>query len=47
MKDAKKGNFTLLDLKIGISVYDQETDQDGIVVQPFSSNNLFFPSVLI
>tara|TARA_Y200000002_G_scaffold23885_1_gene18099 strand:- start:25 stop:1281 length:1257 start_codon:yes stop_codon:yes gene_type:complete len=40
MKDAKKGNFTLLDLKIGISVYDQETDQDGIVVQPFSSNHL-------
>ena len=40
MKDAKKGNFTLLDLKIGISGYDQETDQDGIVVQPFSSNHL-------
>ena len=28
MKEAPKGNFTLLDLKIGISVYDKETDQD-------------------
>ena len=40
MKEAPKGNFTLLDLKIGISVYDKETDQDGVVVQPFSSNHL-------
>ena len=40
MKEAPKGNFTLLDLKIGISVHDKETDQDGVVVQPFSSNHL-------
>tara|TARA_B100001093_G_scaffold486504_1_gene521885 strand:- start:65 stop:1315 length:1251 start_codon:yes stop_codon:yes gene_type:complete len=36
----KQANFQLLDLKIGISTFDQETDQQGMVVQPFSSNNL-------
>ena len=36
----KEANFELLDLKIGISMYDPETDQTGMMVQPFTSNNL-------
>ena len=35
-----ESNFELLDLKIGMSVYDPELDQQGMVVQPFTSNNL-------
>ena len=36
----KESNFELLDLKIGMSMYDPETDQNGMMVQPFTSNNL-------
>ena len=36
----KEANFELLDLKIGMSLYDPETDQTGMMVQPFTSNNL-------
>ena len=36
----KEANFELLDLKIGMSMYDPETDQTGMMVQPFTSNNL-------
>ena len=36
----KEANFELLDLKIGMSMYDPELDQTGMMVQPFTSNNL-------
>ena len=35
-----ESNFELLDLKIGMSMYDPELDQQGMIVQPFTSNNL-------
>ena len=35
-----ESNFELLDLKIGMSMYDPELDQQGMMVQPFTSNNL-------
>ena len=35
-----ESNFELLDLKIGMSMYDPELDQQGMIVQPVTSNNL-------
>ena len=35
-----ESNFELLDLKIGMSMYDPELDQQGMIVQPITSNNL-------
>ena len=35
-----ESNFELLDLKIGMSMYDPELDQQVMIVQPFTSNNL-------
>ena len=36
----KQANFELLDLKIGMSVYDKQTNETGIIVQPFNANQL-------
>ena len=36
----KQSNFELLDLKIGMSVYDAQTNETGIIVQPFNANQL-------
>ena len=36
----QQSNFTLLDLKIGISTYDDELDQSGMFVVPFNANQL-------
>ena len=36
----KKANFELLDLKIGLSTYDPDTNETGILVQPFNLNQL-------
>ena len=33
-------NFELIDLKIGLSSYDPNTNATGIVVQPFNANQL-------
>ena len=35
-----ESNVELLVLKIGMSMYDPELDQQGMIVQPFTSNNL-------
>ena len=37
---SKEANFKLLDLKIGMSMYDPELDRQALMVQPFTSNNL-------
>ena len=36
----KQANFELLDLKIGMSVYDKQTNETGIIVPPFNPNQL-------
>ena len=35
-----KSNFTLLDLKIGISTFDDQAEQSGMFVVPFNANQL-------